>query len=175
MFGHRERATDLCNKSRSCWNKSGSSMNPWACYNCTCRKWVGENSFPDMVLVPVPLFETVSGWALQSKTDQSLPKSTVVNPWNWSLDSSPQWQSLGSWQAREEKVKGNVQCCACSSAIPQAWWDHQELKNCSLPLGAEAELPFLKEQERLGIFAASNGSSLMLMICSVAIVWAFNK
>lgn len=77
---------------------------------------------------------------------------------------------LGEWAGQGEKAKGNVQCCTCSSAIPGVQGDHQELKNCSLPLGAEAEPPFLKEQERLGIFAASNGSSLMLMICSVAIV-----
>lgn len=45
------------------------------------------------------------------------------------------------------------------------------LKICYIPVGAQAEPPLLKEQERLGIFAASH-ESLLTLICSVTIVWA---
>lgn len=164
--------TDLCKKSRSCWNKSGSSMSPWACYNCTCRKWVRENTFPVMVLAPVPGLSQAE--LCRAGQISHCPRAQV---WMLRIGPCTPHHSGRAWGADRpgRKIKRQWPVLHLLLSHPRALVRSPRTKFCSLPLAAEAEAPFLKEQERLGIFAASNGSSPMLMICSVAIVWAFNK
>lgn len=56
--------------SMGCWNKPGSNLPHWACYNCTQRKWGERNpNVPDIICFHGTCLGCSAQLSLQNKTD----------------------------------------------------------------------------------------------------------